>query len=221
MQQVTHVVVVIEAILFDLDETLHSREQAFWRWIADEIRNAGGPTVDRTEVERLDARGRGEKRPLLQLLDQTFHWGLSEAARIERFRAGIAKHLEIDVRVRDMLHRLGKAYRLGLVTNGTSATQRRKIEKLHLEDMFEAVAISEEMGFKKPDPRAFHHALARLRTAPGEAIFVGDDPVSDIAGAQAVGMIAVQVGGEGAIGHVLELEGWLETYLLSHAPQSG
>jgi FMN phosphatase YigB (HAD superfamily) len=64
-----------------------------------------------------------------------------------------------------------------------------------LEDIFEAVAISEEMGFKKPDPRAFHHALAQLRTAPAEAIFVGDDPVSDIAGAQAVGMIAVQVGG--------------------------
>jgi hypothetical protein len=34
-------------------------------------------------------------------------------------------------------------------------------------------------------------------------------------------MIAVQVGGEGAIEHVLELEGWLETYLLRYAPQSG
>jgi FMN phosphatase YigB (HAD superfamily) len=76
---------VIEAILFDLDETLHSREQAFWRWIADGIRDAGGPTVDRTDVEHLDARGRGEKRPLLQLLDQTFHWGLSEAAASKGF----------------------------------------------------------------------------------------------------------------------------------------
>jgi hypothetical protein len=40
----------------------------------------------------------------------------------------------------------------------------------------------------------------------------GDDPVADIAGARAVGMLAVQVGGGGPLEDVLALEAWLERY---------
>jgi putative hydrolase of the HAD superfamily len=200
---------VIEVILFDLDETLHSREQAFWGWLASESQNVEAPHFDRAQVERLDSRGRGDKRELLAHLDQSFQWGLSESARLERFRAGIAQHLELDPRVRDMLVRLRNVYLLGLVTNGTSATQRRNIEALSLGQLFDSITISEEVGFKKPDPRIFHHALVELRTTPDKTVFVGDDPISDVAGARAIGINAVQVGGGGPIEHVVELEAWL------------
>lgn len=202
---------MIEAILFDLDETLHSREEAFWRWIDEESRSVRSTNLDRAQIGRLDARGRGDKDALLAYLDQTFRWELPEAARLERFRAGIVEHLHLDGRTRDMLERLKKRYRLGLVTNGTSATQRRKLRKLCLENLFDAVTISGEVGFKKPDPRAFQHALQQLGILPAAVIFVGDDPISDIAGARALGMIAVQVGGNGPIDSVCELEEWLRT----------
>lgn len=155
---------MIEAILFDLDETLHSREEAFWRWIDEESRRLQSTNLDRAQIGRLDARGRGDKDALLAYLDQTFGWELPEAARFERFRVGIVEHLHLDGRTRDMLERLKKRYRLGLVTNGTSATQRRKLQKLGVESLFDAVTISEEVGFKKPDPRAFQHALQQLGT---------------------------------------------------------
>ena len=92
---------MIGAVLFDLDETLHSREEAFWRWIDDERRCAEEPKLDRAEIGRLDSRGRGDKQALLAHLDQTFGWGLSEKARLERFRVGLADHVELDERVRD------------------------------------------------------------------------------------------------------------------------
>jgi putative hydrolase of the HAD superfamily len=201
---------MIEAVIFDLDETLHSREDAFWRWIDDESRHARDARLDRAQIGRLDARGRGDKRVLLAYLDQLFGWALSEAARMERFRTGIVDHIELDARVRDMLDRLKGCYRLGLVTNGTSETQRRKLQKLRLEDAFDSITISEEIGFKKPDPRAFQHSLQGLGTNPTAAVFVGDDPVSDITGARALGMMAVQVGGDGPLSNVLELEEWLD-----------
>ena len=41
---------------------------------------------------------------------------------------------------------------------------------------------------KKPDPEIFRRALGALKIRPEEAVFVGDNPESDIAGAKAVGM---------------------------------
>lgn len=45
----------------------------------------------------------------------------------------------------------------------------------------------------KPSAALYHAALAELGTAPGEALMIGDDLDSDIAGAQAAGLQAVLV----------------------------
>lgn len=48
-----------------------------------------------------------------------------------------------------------------------------------------------DVGYLKPHPVAFETALSKLGLQPDEAIFVGDNPEADIAGAQNVGMKAV------------------------------
>jgi hypothetical protein len=60
------------------------------------------------------------------------------------------------------------------VTNGTSESQRLKLQTLGIEGLFDPVVISGEAGFRKPDPRIFELAIAGW---PKETIlFVGDDP---------------------------------------------
>ena len=46
----------------------------------------------------------------------------------------------------------------------------------------------------KPAPEVFTAALAALAVEPADAVFVGDSPFHDVAGAQAAGMTAVLVG---------------------------
>lgn len=58
----------------------------------------------------------------------------------------------------------------------------------------EAVLLPGELGAAKPDPRFFAAAGARLAVAPGEAVYVGDDPEQDLAAARAAGWRAVDVG---------------------------
>lgn len=43
----------------------------------------------------------------------------------------------------------------GLITDGRSSTQRNKIKALGLEDYFDKILISEEIGYSKPDIRLF------------------------------------------------------------------
>ena len=81
--------------------------------------------------------------------------------------------------------------RVGVLTNGPSALQRRKLRASGLIDEFDAIAISGELGVHKPDPRAFQLALELLGTRPEETAMVGDDLENDIAGALGAGFGAV------------------------------
>jgi putative hydrolase of the HAD superfamily len=69
--------------------------------------------------------------------------------------------------------------------------QSAKLSCLGLMLAFDVVLISDAEGVSKPDPRIYHRALDRLGTEPGRAVFVGDHPEVDIAGARGAGMKAV------------------------------
>ena len=59
--------------------------------------------------------------------------------------------------------------------------------------LFEAVVISDQVGWRKPSPIIFHEALNRLHLDPADALFVGDRPEIDVLGAKRVGMAAAWV----------------------------
>ncbi len=84
--------------------------------------------------------------------------------------------------------------RVGIVTNAAQPMTMRDIEvEMHeLMPYFPLCRISAaDAGYLKPHPRIFEYALELLGTKPEETVFIGDNPVADVAGAQAVGMQAI------------------------------
>lgn len=77
---------------------------------------------------------------------------------------------------------------LGIITNGETEFQSRHIEALGLDQMVDAVLISQTEGLRKPDPALFGRAAARLRIPVSECLFVGDNPIADVLGAHNAGM---------------------------------
>lgn len=77
-------------------------------------------------------------------------------------------------------------HRLGLLTNGCSRFQRRKLARFELEPFFELILIEGELGYGKPDARVFAAALAHFGVQSCEAWMIGDNLDADIAGAQAL-----------------------------------
>ena len=80
---------------------------------------------------------------------------------------------------------------LAVVTNGNGAFQREKLRVLEIEDCFEAIVVSGELGIAKPDPWLFTTALQTFGLTPSEGWHVGDNPMTDVAGARAAGMSAI------------------------------
>ena len=85
--------------------------------------------------------------------------------------------------------------KIGIVTNASQPMWMRDAElrTFGLIDYFPDCRISgADAGYLKPHRRIFEMALGRLGTDPEDTVFVGDNPIADIAGAQALGMHAVR-----------------------------
>lgn len=78
--------------------------------------------------------------------------------------------------------------RLGLLTNGASRVQRRKIDRFGLAPLFDLIQVEEEFGIGKPSPRAYRAALDALGAEPSRSWMVGDDIGMDIVPALALGL---------------------------------
>ena len=87
---------------------------------------------------------------------------------------------------------------LGLITNGAVGGQREKLDTIGLTEYFDYVAVSGELGFGKPGPEIFEAALDALGVPAARAAHVGDRLEYDVVGALNAGMFAVWLNRNGA-----------------------
>ncbi|WP_026950914.1 YjjG family noncanonical pyrimidine nucleotidase [Algoriphagus mannitolivorans] len=85
---------------------------------------------------------------------------------------------------KEILTYLRNKYRVHVITNGFNESQAKKMKSSGLDIFFDLVVTSETTGHKKPDPRIFHYALDQLGTLADHCLMIGDNPNSDILGAQ-------------------------------------
>lgn len=92
---------------------------------------------------------------------------------------------------REILEYLSGKYTLVLATNGLARVQRARVRKAGIEQFFERHAISQELGYHKPDPRFFELALEGFDYSKEQVIMIGDSLFSDMAGADAFGIKSI------------------------------
>lgn len=105
-----------------------------------------------------------------------------------RFEAVVAA-IEAPPYTAEVLGCLKHCYRLGMVSNYPDGRAiRTSLERTGLAQFFEAVVISGDVGFVKPHPRPFEVCLERLKLAPTETVYVGDNWLADVQGAARLGL---------------------------------
>jgi len=106
------------------------------------------------------------------------------------YRSLIREHLRLYEDTFWTLNEFKKKYRLAIVSDAQRVFCTPELRALRLEDFFDALVMSSDYKFRKPDPRMFHIALAMLNMEPKEAIYVGNRYETDIVGAKAAGLAA-------------------------------
>ena len=87
-----------------------------------------------------------------------------------------------------------RGFLLGIVSNRIWGGQpfQEDLQTLGLHNYFDlrTIAVSADLGVRKPNPAIFLHALDALNVSPEEAAMVGDALSTDIVGAQRLGIFA-------------------------------
>lgn len=88
-----------------------------------------------------------------------------------------------------------RGYKLGLITNAYQPMWMRDIELEQdgLLEFFEARITSGDTGFMKPDPAIYWRMMGMLNTSPDKAMYIGDTPKRDVLGANRSGMVSVLI----------------------------
>ena len=94
-------------------------------------------------------------------------------------------------RALEFLHR--ENIRIAAISNAifSSHCMRYELQKHGLASYFEFVLSSGDLGIKKPDPKIFKLALAKLGLTPGEVWYIGDKWDADVIGANSVEMLPI------------------------------
>lgn len=176
----------MNAVIFDLDNTLVDRHEAFVRWA-----NGRVPEEAIGTLAALDAAGHGPKGPLFAAIASLTH---REPAEVRRdFFATIGACCRLREDARALLERLRGRVPIGVLTNGGSAVQRSKITAAGIEPLVDVIVASGEVGVHKPHAKPFLAVLEKLGVGPVGSWMVGDNPTHDIDGARALGMSTVWV----------------------------
>jgi HAD superfamily hydrolase (TIGR01549 family) len=112
-----------------------------------------------------------------------------DVALIDAHRRELAKAARFPAHYRPLLQRLGRRHRLAVVSNfDYTPTALAILEAAGVRDLFAAVVVSDEVGWRKPRADIFQEAIRRTGADPSRTLFVGDRADIDVVGAHGMGM---------------------------------
>jgi putative hydrolase of the HAD superfamily len=197
----------LQAVLFDLDNTLYPEEQfvvggfrAAARFLAKRAKLDSERLLERMlEILHSDGRGRVFDILLKEIEIDCGAW-LPSLLHVYRSHRPIISLFPDAAGVLRTLKQRG--LRLGLVTDGLASVQRRKIAALGLEAYMDPIVCTGELGQgrAKPSPIPFEVALTLLDVAAKNVAYVADDISKDFAGPNRLGMKSVRVRSTGLVG---------------------
>ncbi|MGC9312491.1 MAG: YjjG family noncanonical pyrimidine nucleotidase [Sediminispirochaetaceae bacterium] len=197
---------MIEAILFDFDDTLINYQVSERHGLTRALELCGVEVKEeylqiyREENQRLwklvekgmMSTAELRVRRFEILLERTgIHIGISPKKLGELYLHHFAEIGEMEDGALQLLQWVREHPRLktAILTNGFKDTQRRRFAVTQVEEFFDELFISGEMGVKKPEPEIFHMSLEKLNISdPQRVLIVGDNLVSDIMGGKKAGL---------------------------------
>lgn len=153
------------------EQTYHKVNKALWQKLEN-----GECTSDVIKIERFVQ--------LVNQLELTIDPVEMSEAYIQRLGEGI----EMFAFASELCEALSKEYKLVAVTNGIKVVQENRLKRSGLHKYFEAIVISEDVGYSKPNPMIFEIAMHKIgHLDKNTVLMIGDSLKVDILGAHAAG----------------------------------
>lgn len=187
----------VQAVFFDLDNTLIDRDAAFARtlpaWLKKHVSHLQESEYDMhlQQILKTDNSGHTDRHQFCAWLGRTYSIDhITPAEMLNDLAVSIAENVRRDSEVIGLLRAMKKNFLIGIISNGSAVSQRKKMEQAGLHTVFDTntVYIEGETGFAKPNAPAFTRPVYDHGIPAEKFIFIGDHPVNDMYGASQNGM---------------------------------
>lgn len=170
----------MDVLVFDLDNTLLDRDAAMRAYLGSW--GAAGTAVQDLLVA--DERGCSERLVFCESVRNVLGLPMTAQALWDHLQANLGSFCMPDLGRQALIARLRAQAKVVMLTNGGATNQRLKMSHSGLEDLFDHVVVSGEIGVAKPAREAF----VACELWPGARYtMIGDHPTHDIAGAASCG----------------------------------
>ena len=192
---------MINTVVFDLDDTLYDEIEycksglaAVAQFLAKSVRSG---TAERFYNALWDQFTTGNR-------SNTFNGALDTLGiqyddvqiqqLIDVYRGHTPK-VSLPADSRDVLSELKAKYTLALLTDGFMPAQQLKVQALGIEDFFETIIYTEQLGREcwKPSPAGFEKIIRSLNEVPARMVYVADNEKKDFIAPNKLGFATVQL----------------------------
>ena len=192
---------LIRALLFDLDDTLYEEKQ----FVNSGFNKVAGFVENKFKIDKdffykilINIFNEGKRGNIFNIALERVNIIFDEdiIRSIVKIYREHNPNIELDKNIRSLLIKLRRIYSLGIITDGYFKVQKKKVQALRLEEMFDSIIYTDEYGreYWKPNVFGYKLALKELKDLlPEEAVYIGDNPYKDFIGAKKVGITTVRV----------------------------
>src|SRR6056297_1292402 len=193
----------VDAVLFDLDDTLCEYEQDSREVLSTSFERCGvEPFFELSDYHARydeflaagDTVAELRSACFATIAEEHGHGAATGRAVADAF-ADVRDHSRVRFcpGASAALDAIARDHTVGVVTNGAPEMQRTKMAALGIDDRVETTVFAGHDAPAKPAPEPFERALADLDATPDRAVHVGNSLDSDVAGAHAAGLRSVWV----------------------------
>jgi len=188
----------LKAILFDLDDTLYLERdfvKSGFKAVSSFIQNKDGINEEVIYDRLWSIFNSGKRKNIFDYYINEFeelNYSIEELVKLYRMHI---PNISLIPGIKEYLLSLKKEYKLGLLTDGYIQTQKNKINALGLNNIFDQILITEELGrkFWKPSMIPFSKICDKLGILPTDAIYIADNPKKDFKGPNQLGMGSIRL----------------------------
>lgn len=200
-------------VVFDMDDTLYlerdyvrSGLRAVANYVETELNRTGFETIAWQLFEN------GERS---KIIDRTLEsLGMVANAGTTSTLVELYRNHRPDIALSstslDVLRTIGAASAgIGLITDGRSATQRRKVDSLGLIDFCQHIVFTDELGGEatwKPSAAGFVKMQELFASSGSSLVYVADNPVKDFIAPRQLGWKTIRVRQTGALHRSIHVE---------------
>lgn len=203
------------ALVFDVDDTLYNQAEIFGRAYKKVFGSRLNISFEdlfiqsrrhSDDVFELSQQGKISMEDMyayrLQKAFEDFSVQITraEALEFQQHYAAYQQNLTLSPETEQLLEYCSGRAKLGIITNGPSQHQWRKIKTLGVERWInkDNIVVSGDVGVNKPERQIFDYAKEKMQLGDAECWYIGDSWVNDVGGASCAGWRTVWINRRGA-----------------------